>query len=143
MSEVVVNVSDFRGAFPEFDVATYPDGLVSRFITMAEAYCSTKNFRIKPATRILLIELMTAHLITLSKIDPTTHLATGTGGSAGFETSASVGGVSVSLQAPVARDAFETWINSTGYGQQYAALLKANNPTGAHYVGNPRVFGIR
>ena len=71
MSEVIVSVSDFRSAFPEFSSATdYTDALISRFITMAEAYCSTKNFRIKPATRVLLIELMTAHLITLNNIDP-------------------------------------------------------------------------
>jgi hypothetical protein len=142
MSEVVVNVSDFRGSFPEFKVADYPDALVQRFITMAEAYCSTKNFRVKPAVRVLLIELMTAHLITLSNIDPTTHESTGSGSVTGFETSASVGGVSVSLQTPIARNAFEQWINSTGYGQQYWALLVANCPTPVHYVGCP-AWGIR
>ena len=142
MSEVVVNVSDFRGSFPEFKVADYPDALVQRFITMAEAYCSTKNFRVKPAVRVLLIELMTAHLITLNNIDPTTHESTGSGSVTGFETSASVGGVSVSLQAPIARNAFEQWINSTGYGQQYWALLVANCPTPVHYVGCP-AWGIR
>lgn len=144
MSEVVVTVGDFRSAFPEFSNTTnYTNALLTRFITMAEAYCSTKNFRVKPETRILLIELMTAHLITLNNIDPTTHESTGSSEGAGFETSASVGGVSVSLQAPVAKNAFQTWINSTGYGQQYWALLVANNPTGVHYIGNPRVFGIR
>ena len=144
MSEVIVSVSDFRSAFPEFSSATdYTDALISRFITMAEAYCSTKNFRIKPATRVLLIELMTAHLITLNNIDPTTHQSTGSSGVSGFETSASVGGVSVSLQAPVVKSAFETWINSTGYGQQYWALLVANNPTPIHYVGMPKAWGIK
>lgn len=144
MSEVVITVSDFRTAFPEFsNVTTYPDALLQRFITMAEAYCSTKNFRIKPATRVLLIELMAGHLITLNNIDPTTHESTGSGDVSGFETSASVGGVSVSLQAPIAKDAFEQWIQSTGYGQQYWALLVANNPTPVHYVGAYRPWGIK
>ena len=142
MSEVVVSVSDFRNQFSEFKVADYPNALVQRFITMAEAYCSVKNFRVKPAVRVLLIELMTAHLITLNNIDPTTHESTGSGSVTGFETSASVGGVSVSLQAPIARNAFEQWINSTGYGQQYWALLVANCPTPVHYVGCP-AWGIR
>lgn len=142
MSEVVVSVNDFRGSFPEFSATSYPDTLVQRFITMAEAYCSVKNFRVKPAVRVLLIELMTAHLITLNNIDPTTHESTGSGSVTGFETSASVGGVSVSLQAPIARNAFEQWINSTGYGQQYWALLVANCPTPVHYVGCP-AWGIR
>ena len=144
MSEVVVTTTMFREALQEFSSATYyTDALISRFILMAEAYCHTKNFRIKPAVRILLIELMTAHLITLNNIDPTTHQSTGSAEVSGFETSATVGGVSVSLLAPVAKDAFQSWINSTGYGQQYWALLIANNPLGIHYVGNPRAFGIR
>lgn len=142
MSEVVVTVSEFRQAFSEFTMANYPDNMVQRFLTMAEAYCSTKNFRVKPSVRILLIELMAAHLITLSEIDPITHTVKTAGNSAGFETSASVGGVSVTLQAPIARNAFEQWINSTGYGQQYWALLVANCPTPIHYVGCP-AWGIR
>lgn len=144
MSEVVVTPALFRSAFPEFsNVTNYTDALLTRFITMAEAYCSTKNFRVKPATRVLLIELMTAHLITLNNIDPTTHESTGSSSISGFETSATIDGVSVSLQAPVAKNAFQTWINSTGYGQQYWALLVANNALGIHYCGVPNVFGIR
>lgn len=143
MSEVVITLADFRTAFPEFDTTNYPDAVCNRFLIMAQSYCSTTNFRIKPATRILLIQLMTAHLITLAKIDPTTHSVSSMGDITGFETSANVGGVSVTLQAPIARDAFEQWINSTGYGQQYWALLVANTPTGVHYVGTPRFMGIR
>ena len=141
MSEVVITVSDFKAAFPEFGSLT--DAVATRFLTQAQAYISTHNFRIRPQVRVLAIQLMAGHLITLAKIDPTSGNATGTGDAAGFEVSASVGGVSVSLAAPVARDAFESWINSTGYGQQYWALLKANNPTGVHYIGTPRAFGIR
>lgn len=141
---VVVTEEYFRAAFPEFaSKTTYTDALVTRFILMAEAYCSPRNYRIKPEVRVLLIELMTAHLITLNSIDPTTHESTGSGDITGFETSASVGGVSVSLQAPIAKNAFEQWIQSTGYGQQYWALLVANVPTPVHYVGTPRAFGIK
>lgn len=144
MSEVTITIADFRQAFAEFsNTTTYPDALCTRFLTQAQSYCSTKNFRVKPATRVLLIQLMAAHLITLSEIDPTTHTVSSMGKPTGFETSASVGGVSVSLQAPIVRDAFEQWINSTGYGQQYWALLTANSPTGVHYIGTPRAFGIR
>ena len=143
MSVVEVNVTSFRTAFPEFDITNYPDILVSRFITMAEAYCSTTNFRIKPAVRILLIELMTAHLITLAEIDPTTHTVKSMGGITGFDVSASIDGVSVSKQAPIAKNGFEQWIQSTGYGQQYWALLVANVPTPYHFVGITNAFGIK
>lgn len=143
MSAVEITVNDFRCQFPEFDLANYPDNVLCRYLKMATAYCSTTNFRIRPAVRVLLIQLMAAHLITLGGIDPTTHLATSAGGATGFETSATIDGVSVSKQAPIARNAFEQWINSTGYGQQYWALLVANTPTPIHYVGNPETFGIR
>lgn len=143
MSAVEITVEDFRCHFPEFDLAAYPDNVLCRYLHMATAYCSPKNFRIRPAVRILLIELMAAHLITLAGIDPTTHLATSSSGATGFETSATIDGVSVSKQAPIARNAFEQWINSTGYGQQYWAMLVANTPTPIHYVGNPETFGIR
>ena len=144
MSSVVVTVDKFRAAFPEFGSSVdYTDAVITRFLTMAEAYVSTKNWRIKPAVRELLIELMVAHLITLAEIDPTTHAVKTAGNAAGFETSASVGGVSVSLQAPIARNAFEQWIQTTGYGQQFWALLVANVPLPVHYIGTPRAFGIR
>ncbi len=143
MSNVVVTVNDFRTQFPEFTSVLYTDGVVSRYLTMAEAYISTTNFRIKPTTRILLIELMAAHLITLAKIDPTTQQATSGSSPAGFETSATVGGVSVTLQAQMNKNSFDQWLNSTLYGQQYLALLTAVNPTGVHYIGIPNAFGIR
>lgn len=143
MSEVIVTVESFRAAFPEFDATNYTNAVVTRFLTQAEAYIKPKNYSIKPAVRTLLIELMTAHLITLAELDPTTHNVKSAGSVAGFETSASVGGVSVSLQAPIARNAFEQWINTTGYGQQYWALLVANVPLSFHYVGTPRAFGIK
>lgn len=142
MSAVEITVKDFRCKFPEFDLANYPDNVLCRYLDMATAYCSTTNFRIRPKVRILLIELMAAHLITLAGIDPISHVATNSSAT-GFETSATIDGVSVSKQAPIARNAFEQWINSTGYGQQYWALLVANTPTPIHYVGNPETFGIR
>ena len=143
MSAVEVTIENFRCRFPEFAKANYPDNVICRYLNMATAYCSTQNFRIRPAVRILLIELMAAHLITLAGIDPASGLATSASSATGFETSATIDGVSVSKQAPIARNAFEQWINSTGYGQQYWALLVANTPLPIHYVGIPDVFGIR
>lgn len=141
MSEVVITVSDFKSAFPEW--ASLTDAVAQRFLTQAQAYISTQNFRIRPAVRVLAIQLMAGHLITLAKIDPTTGNPTIASETVGFETSATVGGVSVSVAAPNSKNAFESWMNSTGYGQQYLALMTANNPTGVHYIGTPRVFGIR
>lgn len=143
MSSVDVCIDKFRCDFPEFQMATYPDAVICRYLRMAQGYCSATNFRIRPTVREMLIELMAAHLITLAGVEPGTFMAKTNGEAKGFETSASVDGVSVSRQAPIARNAFEQWINSTGYGQEYWALLVANVPTPIHYVGNPESFGIR
>lgn len=143
MSSVEITVEDFRCALPEFEMAKYSDETIGLYLCQADAYCSATNFRIRPKVRMLLIFLMAAHLMTLAGISPTTQLATSAGEITGFETSATIDGVSVSKQAPIARNAFEQWINSTGYGQRYWALLVANTPTPIHYVGNPESFGIR
>ena len=143
MSEVVVTIQQFRTDFTEFsDTQKYTDALLNRMLRTAKAYVSTENFRVEPDTRVLLIELMMGHLITLYTADPS-NIAGSMASAVGAEISASVGSVSVSRQAPIASDNFEQWIQTTGYGQQYWAILTAQNPTGVFYYGNPRVFGIR
>ncbi len=143
MSEVVLTIQQFRTDFTEFNnTQKYTDGLLTRMLRTAKAYVSTVNFRIEPDIRILLIELMMGHLITLYTADPT-GIANSLATSAAEEVSASVGSVSVTRQTHIANDNFEQWIQATGYGQQYWSILTAQNPTGVFYIGNPRVFGIR
>lgn len=144
MAEVIITVDDWRAAFPEFaNIETYPDAYLQRFLTMATAFISTRNFRLRPSVRILAIQLMAAHLLTLAHTDAAGN-AINTDGTAGTTvTSASIDGVSVSMQAPLAGDAFAQWIQTTPYGRQLWALLTVNNPTGVFYVGTPRLHGIR
>lgn len=143
MSEVVVTIGQFRTDFTEFaDTNKYSDGLLTRMLRTAKAYISTENFRIEPDIRVLLIELMMGHLITLYTADPT-NIANSMASNVGAEVSASVGSVSVSKQAPIASDGFEQWIQTTGYGQQFWGILTAQNPTGVFYYGIPNVFGIK
>lgn len=140
---VVVTVNDFRQAFPEFNnVTTYPDALIQRFLTQAQAYISTQTFVISDDIRLLLIQLMAAHLITLSEIDPQTHTVSSMGTVAGAEVSASVGGVSVTKQLQISKNSLEQWLQSTGYGQQYLAILSAHN-IGFYFLGNPHAWGIK
>lgn len=141
---VVVTVSDFRGALPEFnDANAYPDAYIQRFITQAEMYISTQSGRLRDNVRKLAIEYMTAHLITLSATDGTGATKSDSSSAGMTLASASIDSVSVSYQGLIAKDAFEQWIQSTLYGRLYWALLSANNPVGIHYVGTPRAFGIR
>lgn len=141
MSVVTVQVSDLTSAFPQFsDETIYPSSLIQNFITQAECYISTTNYQITPEQRILLIELMACHLMTLNNI--VNGEVTGMNNT-GVVQSSSIGDVSVSLVPPIAKDAFELWIQSTPYGQQYWALLTALNPTGIYWIGCPRPFGVR
>lgn len=143
MSEVVVTISQFRTDFTEFaDTNKYSDSLLTRMLRTAKAFISTENFRIEPDIRVLLIELMMGHLIVLATQDPS-GIEGSMASSVGAELSASVGSVSVSKQAPIVHDSFEQWLESTGYGQQFWAILTAQNPTGVFYCGIPNVFGIK
>ncbi len=140
---VNVSINGFRDCFKEFcDPIKYKDCLLTRFLTQAEAYISTQHFLIKDSVRELLIYLMTAHLITLSEIDPTTGIVSTMGGVAGAEVSATVGGVSVTRQTQISKNNLEQWLQSTGYGQQYLAILTAHNVP-IYFVGRPNPWGIK
>jgi len=143
MSQVEITIQQFRTDFDEFsDTQKYSDALLTRMLRTAKGFISTENFRIEPDIRVLLIELMMGHLITLATTNPE-----GVGASmaeeASEELSASVGSVSVTKAHPVVNDSFEFWIQTTGYGQQFLAILTAQNPTGVFYYGIPNVFGIK
>ena len=141
---VSVSVADLRSAFPEFgSVTKYPNAYIQRFITQAELYISTVSGRIRDDVRVLAIEYMTCHLMTLSAIDGGGNINSDSGSAGGVLASSTIDSVSVSFQGLVAGTAFEQWIQSTPYGKMYWALLQANNPVGVHYVGSPRAFGIR
>lgn len=141
MAQITVSVQDLRGAFPEFGNETqYPDAYIERFITQATMYISTDNRVLRPDVRKLAIEYMACHLMSLTAQDAAGN-ATGNDGN--IVTSSHIGSVSVSIQAPIARNAFEQWIQSTPYGKAYWALLTANNPTGVFWIGTPRLRGVR
>lgn len=140
---VVVTIDDFRSAFKEFcDPLKYKDCLLTRFLAQAQAYISKQTFVISDEIRLLLIQLMAAHLITLSEIDPQTGIVSSMGSVAGAEVSATVGGVSVTKQSQISKNSLEQWLQSTGYGQQYLAILSAHN-IGFYFVGKPMAWGIK
>lgn len=144
MSVVNVSVEDFRAAFPEFsDETKYPTQYITRFLTQAQLYISNQNYRIKPEVRILAIEYMTGHLITLAAQDGAGNANAGADTAGSTIIGSTVDNVSVSLQAPMAKNAFEQWVQTTPYGKQYWALMVANNPVGVYWCGTRRAFGIR
>lgn len=141
MSQVELNVKDLRDAFPEFsDEAKYPEKYLERFLTQASMYISRHSGVIRDDVRLLAIQYMACHLMSLSAMAGDGTL---TGNDGNIVTSSHIGSVSVSIQPPVARNAYEQWIQSTPYGKALWALLQANHPTGFFWVGTPRAFGIR
>lgn len=141
---VNVTAQIFKAAFPEFSCSVkYPDAYVERFLTQSTMFISTDSGVIKDDVRILAIEYLTAHLITLAAIDGQGNANSDSGNSGGVLTSASIDSVSVAFQAVIAKDAFEQWIQSTPYGKLYWALLSANMPAGIYWAGSPRIWGIR
>lgn len=104
------NLPTFRALFPAF--AAVPDVTVEAVAGQAVCYvsqaCGTGNC----ANQLLM--LMVAHLLAL-------RAAVATGGGMAI-TSASEGGISVTVAAPANASARALWLNGTPYGQQYAAL---------------------
>ena len=104
------NLPTFRALFPVFD--TVPDVTVEAVAGQAVCYvsqaCGTGNC----ADQLLM--LMVAHLLAL-------RAAVATGGGMSLS-SASEGGISVTVAAPTNASARALWLNGTPYGQQYAAL---------------------
>lgn len=144
MSSVIVTVDDFREAFPNFsDTEQYPDAYLERFLTQAQSYISTYNFRIRPEVRLLAIQYMAGHLMTLWGTQGQNNGGLGDNTAGSVITSAHIDSVSVSMQAPIASNAFAQWIQTTPYGKAFWALLTANNPIGVYWAGTPRAFGIR
>jgi len=57
-------------------------------------------------------------------------------GGNGILTSASVGGVSVSMQIPQSQSAWEFWLNQTPYGIEYQAFMSSHVPVGIYCEGD-------
>ena len=131
MTVITLTVDGFRSDFVEFsNTETYSNELISSFINRSYGYISRNVYGIlSEADRKLALELMTAHLLTInSKISSNT--------ATGQIASTSIDAISVSLVAPVNKNAWQYWLNSTPYGQQLLALLQAHAPAGIYYGGS-------
>lgn len=102
-----LDLAKFRILFPQFD--SVPDETVTVVAEQAACYISSAC-----DCGVELLSLMVAHMLELRE-----QIATG-GGKA--LTSASMGGVSVSMAQPAKADDRKTWLFMTPFGQQYLAL---------------------
>lgn len=136
----------FRAQFPEFaDTTKYPAALLSAYWSMATSFITASG---SPCGALgasglpLALNYMTAHLYVLAQLQAAA--AGGPGSSqGGFETSASIGEVSVATMAPPAATMWQWWLAQTAYGQALAALLSVLAVGGTSVGGLPERYGFR
>jgi hypothetical protein len=131
MTTQVLVISDFRAQFPEFsNVTTYPDATITNYWNMAGQYMSPDDGQAMAGTQLLFaLYLMTAHLaksFTMLNAGQTSVVVTGS----------SEGSVSVSLTPPPAKNAYQYWLSTTGYGIQLRALLSIAGASVAYIGGS-------
>lgn len=99
--------------------------------------------------RIYAVCLLAAHILFLAKKEQSgaDKGGSGLGGAdaVGPVTSASVGGVSVSMQTPTTSGdgAFEWWLNKTPFGQEFLALIRTRGPMMAFVGSRTPVLPLR
>lgn len=136
----------FRAQIPEFaDETVYPAALIDTFFDVATVWISAGDnpYRILNGKRLAYaLNLMTAHLMMLSKEQSTSSSGAGTE-QGGFVTSATVGEVSVGTLAPPAQNGWQWWMAKTPYGQQLWAFLKMLAVGGLSIGGLPERNSFR
>lgn len=126
MANEIVTVEQFLKDFSEFEKIDV--GAIKNYITRAGVFVTSDENCYTTQERLLMIELMTAHLITISEKNKD-----GIGNSNGFVSSAHVNNVSVSTNAPPTSDNFEYWLSLTSYGQELLAMFTSLHHF--HYYG--------
>lgn len=134
----------FRLQFPEFaDQAAYPEPLIHQYFDLAMIFISATGSpcsALRGAALQAALNYMTAHLLSLG-----IQAQAGAPGSSqgGFNTSSTIGEISVSKLAPPAKDAWDWWLYQTPYGQALMALLSALAVGGFSVGGLPEREGFR
>lgn len=156
-SPLVLNIADFRTYFPAFaDTATYPDTAISMFWDFATDFIDDSNIGlIKSATKLRMIYLMMAHLMTMAaKSGGALGGGIGTGGttgtasasltqSTGIENHAQVDKVSVGMQNAPVKNMMQYNLAQTPAGQELMALIQMLVAGGRYIGGSPERLGIR
>lgn len=132
------DVAAFRLGYPAFSNATtFPTLQLQEYWDQGTGYISDLNYgRLRDASRQQALNLMTAHLAALQTI-------IASGQTPGQVTSATIDKVSVSMEPPPSKNAWQHWLNLTPYGQQLLALLTMRSTGGFTIGGNPERSGFR
>ena len=135
---------------PSADGLKYSPEYVTGFGNRAAMWLTNyDNVFLKGERRIYAHCLLTAHVIYLTEQQEKEAASGGAGGTGamavGPVTSASVGGVSVSMQTPQSSGdgPFEWWLNKSPYGQEFLALIRTRGPAVAFVGSHHPVLPLR
>lgn len=144
MALIIFDPAAFRAQFPVFTDPPYTNIILQGYFDWAATFAGQENSRcsgMTDAQRTLVLNLLTAHLITLmaqinagSATKPVTP---------GFVQSATIDKVSVSMVAPPQTDSWSFWLNQTPYGQQLLAMLDLMSVGGFYYGGRAELGSLR
>lgn len=138
------NDAAFRAQFPEFaDETAYPEALIEMYFGLAMQFISTTGSPCSGFSGSQLqvaLNYMTAHLLALGKQAMSAPPGSVQGG---FDTSATIGEISVSKLAPPVKGPWDWWLYQTPYGQALMALLSVLAVGGISVGGMPEREGFR
>ncbi len=124
MGIIPYNDDAFRALFPAYSpkTAQFLPAMIQVYWDTATAYVSDRTGGcytggMSVAQQTLALNLMTAHLLTLSGLIQS-------GNTPGVTVGATIDKISVTLEPPPAPNQWQYWLNQTPYGQQLLALLQ-------------------
>lgn len=133
--EVVLTVEQFLQDFPEF--SGVDTDVISAYIRRSELFLAPfDNYIMTQKQRLLMLELMTAHLLTVSPQQTSGSSTSSSSSIGGFVQSAHIHDVSVSVTTPNTSDNLEYWLSTSTYGLQLLAFV-ASFPSVDYQGGSP------
>lgn len=136
----VYNDTNFRAQFPAFaSAATFPETILSATWTTGTAYISPNanpGWTCNPSQLQRALDLLCAHLTQMAQ-----NIANGV--PMGVMSAASEGSVSITLQPPAAKSAFQYWLSTTTYGIELRMLLDIVGGVGFYVGGSCEREGFR
>jgi hypothetical protein len=134
------NDTNFRTQFPAFsNSVTFPETTLSATWTTGTAYISPNanpGWVNNPAQLQRALDLLCAHLTQLG-----VQIANGT--PMGVMSAATEGSVSITLQPPPVKSAFQYWLSTTPYGNELRMLLDIVGGVGFYVGGSCEREGFR
>lgn len=125
MPNVTLTVDRFLQDFPEFSSVdhTLLQGYINRAVMYVSSYYN--NTCITADQRLLMIELMTAHITTITSTTSSSGQATTGAQANGYISSSHIHDVSISKTPPPIGDNLEYWLSLSSYGLQLLALFSS------------------